>query len=57
MGKVLKRAAFWLAIAAGAVSLSAQSKDLLTVDAIYHPEHRVAFSGLDVPAAVGSARG
>jgi hypothetical protein len=29
----------------GAVSLSAQSRDLLTVDAIYHPEHRVAFSG------------
>ncbi len=45
MGNVLKRAAFWLAIAAGAVSLSAQSRDLLTVDAIYHPEHRVAFSG------------
>ena len=29
----------------GPSSLSAQSKDLLTVDAIYDPEHRVAFSG------------
>jgi dipeptidyl-peptidase-4 len=28
-----------------AVSLSAQSKGVLTVDAIYHPERRVAFSG------------
>jgi len=45
MGNVLKRAAFCLAIVAGTESLSAQSRSLLTADAIYHPEHRVAFSG------------
>jgi dipeptidyl-peptidase-4 len=44
MGNLLKRATPWLGILA-AVSLSAQSKGLLTVDAIYHPERRVAFSG------------
>ena len=45
MGNALRRAALWLAVVAGAVSLSAQSRSLLTVDAIYHPEQRVAFSG------------
>ena len=45
MGNVVKRAAMCVAIVATAVSVSAQSKGLLTVDAIYHPERRVAFSG------------
>jgi dipeptidyl-peptidase-4 len=45
MGNLLKRAAPWLGVLAAAVSLSAQSKGQLTVDAIYHPERRVAFSG------------
>ena len=45
MGNLLKRAAPWLGVLTVAVSLSAQSKGLLTVDAIYHPERRVAFSG------------
>jgi dipeptidyl-peptidase 4 len=45
MGNVLKRAAMWVAVVATVVSVSAQSKGLLTVDAIYHPERRVAFSG------------
>jgi dipeptidyl-peptidase 4 len=45
MGNVLKRAVLWLAILSAAVSVSAQSKGLLSVDAIYHPERRVAFSG------------
>ena len=45
MGNSLKRVVTWLGVLAAAVSLSAQSKGLLTVDAIYHPERRVAFSG------------
>jgi dipeptidyl-peptidase-4 len=45
MRNALKRAPLWLAVVAAAVSVSAQSKDVLTVDAIYHPERRVAFSG------------
>ena len=45
MGNVLKRAVLWLAVLSAAVSVSAQSKGLLSVDAIYHPERRVAFSG------------
>jgi dipeptidyl-peptidase-4 len=45
MGNVVKRAVLWLAILSAAVSVSAQSKGLLTVDAIYHPERRVAFGG------------
>jgi dipeptidyl-peptidase-4 len=45
MGNVLKRVVLWLAVLAAAVSVSAQTKGLLTVDAIYHPEGRVAFSG------------
>jgi dipeptidyl-peptidase 4 len=45
MVNTVKRAAVWMAIVAGAVSVSAQSNGLLTVDAIYHPEQRVAFSG------------
>jgi dipeptidyl-peptidase-4 len=45
MGNLLKRAAPWLGVLTAAVSLSAQSKGLLSVDAIYHPERRVAFSG------------
>jgi dipeptidyl-peptidase-4 len=45
MGNVLKSAAICLVLVAAAVSMSAQSKGLLTVDAIYHPEQRVAFSG------------
>ena len=45
MGNSLKRAAVWFGIIAATVSLSAQSRGLLTVDSIYHPERRVAFSG------------
>ena len=45
MRNLLKRAAPLLGVLMAAVSLSAQSKGLLTVDAIYHPERRVAFSG------------
>ena len=45
MGNLLKRAAPWLGVLIAAMSLSAQSNGLLTVDAIYHPERRVAFSG------------
>ena len=45
MRNLLKRAAPWFGVLAAAVSLSAQSKGLLTVDAIYHPERRIAFSG------------
>jgi dipeptidyl-peptidase-4 len=45
MGNSVKRAALWLGVVAATVSLSAQSRDLLTVDSIYHPERRVAFSG------------
>jgi len=46
MGNFVKRAALWLGVLAATVSLSAQSsKGLLTVDAIYHPERRIAFSG------------
>src|SRR4029079_6263252 len=45
MGNVLKRAGICLVIVAATVSLSGQSKGLLTVDAIYHPEQRIAFSG------------
>jgi dipeptidyl-peptidase-4 len=41
----VKCAAVWLGVLGVAVSLSAQSKGLLTVDAIYHPDRRVAFSG------------
>jgi len=46
MGNLLKRAAPWLGVLIAAMSLSAQSNGLLTVDAIYHPERRVAFSGV-----------
>jgi dipeptidyl-peptidase-4 len=45
MGNALKQAALWCGVLAVTVSLSAQSTGLLTVDAIYHPERRVAFSG------------
>jgi dipeptidyl-peptidase-4 len=41
----VKRATLWLGVLAATVSLSAQSRGLLTVDSIYHPERRVAFSG------------
>jgi dipeptidyl-peptidase 4 len=45
MRNSLTRAALWLVVIGATLSLSAQSKGLLTVDAIYHPERRVAFSG------------
>jgi dipeptidyl-peptidase-4 len=45
MGTILKRAAICLGVIAAATTLAAQSKGLLTVDSIYHPERRVAFSG------------
>jgi dipeptidyl-peptidase 4 len=41
----MRVAALCLGAIGTAVSLSAQSKGVLTVDAIYHPERRVAFSG------------
>jgi dipeptidyl-peptidase-4 len=46
MGNMMARAAFWLFLFGVTVSLWAQSKGLLTVDAIYSPERRVAFSGV-----------
>ncbi len=47
MGNAVKRAALWLVVmTAAAVAISAQSQGLLTVDAIYHPERRVAFGGV-----------
>jgi dipeptidyl-peptidase 4 len=46
MGNALKWTAICLVLAVGGVALSAQSKGLLTVDAIYHPERRIAFSGI-----------
>jgi dipeptidyl-peptidase-4 len=45
MANAFRWTAMCLVLAGGAVALSAQSKGLLTVDAIYHPERRVAFSG------------
>ena len=42
----MKHAAIWLGVIAVTTTLAAQSKGLLTVDSIYHPERRVAFSGL-----------
>src|SRR5262245_35915232 len=45
MANSLKRAALWFGVIAATVSLSAQSRGLLTVDSIYHPERRIAFSG------------
>jgi dipeptidyl-peptidase-4 len=45
MGNLLKRAAICLVLVGATVSLSSQSKGVLTVDAIYHPEQRIAFSG------------
>ena len=39
------RAALWVGVASLTVALSAQSKGLLSVDTIYHPERRVPFSG------------
>jgi dipeptidyl-peptidase-4 len=45
MGNPSKRAALCLGVITATVSLSAQSGGLLTVDSIYHPERRVAFSG------------
>jgi dipeptidyl-peptidase-4 len=45
MGNSFKAAVLWLGVIAATVSLSAQSRGLLTVDSIYHPERRVAFSG------------
>jgi dipeptidyl-peptidase-4 len=41
----VKRGALALGLLTVTVSLGAQSKGLLTVDAIYHPDRRVAFSG------------
>ncbi len=46
MGNRMKHAAIWLGVIAVTTTLAAQSKGLLTVDSIYHPERRVAFSGL-----------
>ena len=42
----MKRAALCLGVMGVTVTLAAQSKGLLTVDSIYHPERRVDFSGL-----------
>ena len=43
---MMKRAALCLCVMGVTVTLAAQSKGLLTVDSIYHPERRVAFSGV-----------
>jgi dipeptidyl-peptidase-4 len=45
MHNLLKRAGLGLGVVAATVSLAAQSRAVLTVDSIYHPERRVAFSG------------
>jgi dipeptidyl-peptidase 4 len=45
MGNMMKRAALCLGVVGVTVTLAAQSTGLLTVDSIYHPERRVAFSG------------
>jgi dipeptidyl-peptidase-4 len=45
MGNMMKRTALCLCVMGVTVTLAAQSKGLLTVDSIYHPERRVAFSG------------
>ena len=42
----MKRTALCLCVMGVTVTLAAQSKGLLTVDSIYHPEGRVAFSGV-----------
>ena len=43
---MMKRTALCLGVMGVTVTLAAQSKGLLTVDSIYHPERRVAFSGV-----------
>ena len=43
---MMKRTALCLCVTGVSVTLAAQSKGLLTVDSIYHPERRVAFSGV-----------
>jgi dipeptidyl-peptidase-4 len=45
MGNMMKGAALCLGILGVTAGLAAQSAGLLSVDAIYHPERRVAFSG------------
>ena len=42
---MMKRTALCLGVLGMTATLAAQSKGLLTVDSIYHPERRVAFSG------------
>ena len=42
---MMKRTALCLGVMGVTVTLAAQSKGLLTVDSIYHPERRVDFSG------------
>ena len=41
----MKRTALCLGVLGMTATLAAQSKGLLTVDSIYHPERRAAFSG------------
>jgi dipeptidyl-peptidase-4 len=45
MGNMMKRTALCLGVLGMTATLAAQSKGLLTVDGIYHPERRAAFSG------------